>query len=376
MKKLLIVLTFSSVLFSCNNVEKDEFILEGTAQGLEDGKKVYLEQQNESMGSYAIDSTVINEGKFSFKGKIFEPELHLITLEGIQPKSFVILENGKINIEIDKDSVFKNKISGTYNNDQLSEYNLIARKISEKMRNYQLVNNQKMQTAIESQDTATIGTLRRTYMGIQNELQTTTEKYIEEHPKALISMLLLEGFFTSPQPDVEKIKTLYGKMDSDLKNSKIGKKVEQKISETKVVSIGKKAPEFSAADPNGKQVSLSESLGKVTIIDFWASWCGPCRAENPNVVALYNDYKDKGLKIIGVSLDRPGQANKWKEAIAKDGLTWTQVSNLKFWQDPIAEMYGIQSIPATFILDQNGIVVAKDLRGAELRAKIAQLLGA
>lgn len=376
MKKLLIVLTFSSVLFSCNNVEKDEFILEGTAQGLEDGKKVYLEQQNESMGSYAIDSTVINEGKFSFKGKIFEPELHLITLEGIQPKSFVILENGKINIEIDKDSVFKNKISGTYNNDQLSEYNLIARKISEKMRNYQLVNNQKMQTAIQSQDTATIGTLRRTYMGIQNELQTTTEKYIEEHPKALISMLLLEGFFTSPQPDVEKIKTLYGKMDSDLKNSKIGKKVEQKISETKVVSIGKKAPEFSAADPNGKQVSLSESLGKVTIIDFWASWCGPCRAENPNVVALYNDYKDKGLKIIGVSLDRPGQANKWKEAIAKDGLTWTQVSNLKFWQDPIAELYGIQSIPATFILDQNGIVVAKDLRGAELRAKIAQLLGA
>ena len=119
-------------------------------------------------------------------------------------------------------------------------------------------------------------------------------------------------------------------------------------------------------------VSLKESLGKVTIVDFWASWCGPCRAENPNVVALYNEFHSKGLNIVGVSLDK--DAAKWKDAIAKDKLTWTHVSNLKFWDEPIAIQYEVQSIPATFILDASGKVVARDLRGEELRAKIASLL--
>ena len=119
-------------------------------------------------------------------------------------------------------------------------------------------------------------------------------------------------------------------------------------------------------------VSLKESLGKVTIVDFWASWCGPCRQENPNVVAIYNDLHAKGLNIIGVSLDK--DASKWKEAIAKDKLTWTHVSNLKFWDEPIAKLYHVEAIPATFILDAAGNVVAKDLRGDALRAKIVELL--
>ncbi len=120
-------------------------------------------------------------------------------------------------------------------------------------------------------------------------------------------------------------------------------------------------------------VSLKESLGKVTIVDFWASWCGPCRAENPNVVALYNELHSKGLNIIGVSLDK--DAAKWKEAIAKDKLAWTQVSNLKYWDDPIAKHYKVDGIPATFVLDANGKVVASGLRGEELKAKVIELLG-
>lgn len=117
---------------------------------------------------------------------------------------------------------------------------------------------------------------------------------------------------------------------------------------------------------------MKESLGKITIVDFWASWCAPCRQENPNVVALYKEFHSKGLNIIGVSLDK--DAAKWKEAIAKDKLTWTQVSNLKFWDDPIAAQYNVEAIPATFILDASGKVIAKDLRGQELKSKIAALL--
>lgn len=113
-------------------------------------------------------------------------------------------------------------------------------------------------------------------------------------------------------------------------------------------------------------------MGKVTIVDFWASWCGPCRIENPNVVAIYQEFHSKGLNIVGVSLDK--DAAKWKEAIAKDKLIWIQVSHLKFWDEPIAAQYEVQSIPATFILDASGKVVAKNLRGEELRAKIKELL--
>jgi peroxiredoxin len=376
MKKTLLLLALGSILFSCDKLGDDGFIVEGTAKGIENGKKVFLEKQNEAMGTVPVDTAVVQDGKFKFEGKIAEPELHLISFEGVQPKSFVIVENGEINIEIQKDSVFNNKITGTYNNEQLTEFNALGVKISRKLKAFQTANNVKMKTAVDTKDTATVNQLRATYQSIQKEMQTETENYIKNHPKSFVGLLLLESFFAAPQPDIAKIEALYKGLDAELKNTKIGKKIEKSLSEVKAVGIGSKAPEFSGPNPEGKQVSLASSLGKVTIIDFWASWCGPCRAENPNVVALYNEFHSKGLNIIGVSLDRPGQADKWKEAIAKDGLTWTHVSNLKFWEDPIATTYGVKSIPATFILNEAGLVIAKDLRGPELRAKVAQLLGA
>ncbi|WP_293891052.1 TlpA disulfide reductase family protein [Flavobacterium sp.] len=138
------------------------------------------------------------------------------------------------------------------------------------------------------------------------------------------------------------------------------------------MSVGQPAPDFKAPTPEGKLGSLKESLGKATLIDFWASWCAPCRQENPNVVALYNDFHGKGLNIISVSLDE--DAAKWKDAIAKDKLIWTQVSNLKEMQDPIALQYGVTQIPTTFLLDASGKVVAVDLRGDNLKVKIKELL--
>ncbi len=196
-------------------------------------------------------------------------------------------------------------------------------------------------------------------------------------------MLLVERLFRSQDFKYEKVKKTFENLNEELRNTTKGKAISEKLktieknmknpaAAEKLNSL-KLAPDFSAKSPNGTTISLKESLGKVTIIDFWASWCGPCRAENPNVVALYNEFHPQGLNIIGVSLDK--DATKWKDAIAKDGLVWSHVSNLKFWEDPIAKQYNVQSIPATFILDEKGNIVAKDLRGEELRAKVAALLG-
>ena len=134
-------------------------------------------------------------------------------------------------------------------------------------------------------------------------------------------------------------------------------------------------PKFLLPDTNAEMIGYESFKGKFVLLEFWASWCAPCRKENPNVVALYDEFHDKGLNIIGVSLDKEGDANKWKDAITADKLTWTQISNLQYWNEPIAKKYNVKSIPATFILDASGKIVAKDLRGEELRAKVIELLG-
>ena len=139
------------------------------------------------------------------------------------------------------------------------------------------------------------------------------------------------------------------------------------------IEIGKSAPDFTAPDQNGNPITLSKILGEVTILDFWASWCKPCRVENPNFVKLHNKYNDKGLNIISVSLDKENQKDRWIKAIEKDNLNWYNVSNLKFWQDPVAVLYGITSIPATFVLDKEGNIIASRLRGTALEKKIDEL---
>ena len=212
-------------------------------------------------------------------------------------------------------------------------------------------------------------------------MEDVSAKFMDKNPKAYITALLLKQMAGSGKMEIAEIKTRFEKLDEKVKKSKDGKELSDMIKQNEVqeaakakVETGKTAPDFTANTPDGKKMSLKEAMGKVTVIDFWASWCKPCRLENPNVVALYNEYHSQGLNIIGVSLDKDG--DKWKEAIAADKLTWNHVSNLKYWDEPIAKQYGVQSIPATFILDANGKIVAKDLRGDALKAKVKELLAA
>ncbi len=374
MRKSILLLAGLATLASCK--KEGSYTIDGKVKGIEDGKQVFLERQDDSLGVVQVDTAKIANEEFKFQGVAVEPGLYSVRFNDINGKAFFIVEEGDIKLEIDKDSLFKSKMSGTYNNDQFREFNGKGLVIQRKIVAFKRDNQTKMMEAGQAQDTVTMKRIQGEYQTLMDQMREQAVAYIKEHPKAIVSALLVQSFFQEFEPDMKQIEELYNGLDPEVKKTKVGKKIAKTLKEMKVVDVGKKAPEFSAPNPEGQVVSLTQSLGKVTIIDFWASWCGPCRAENPNIVAIYNDFHDKGLNVISVSLDKPGAADKWKDAIAKDGMSWTQVSNLKEWEDPIAKMYSVTAIPKMFVLNEYGVVVAKDLRGDDLRKKIETLLSA
>ncbi len=384
MKKIILSLLAVATIVSCNKVGNNEFEIEGNASGFKDGRNVYLKMQDTVTNSLVnLDTVKIENGKFIFKGAVTEPSLHFIAIDSTENQIPFILEEGNITVAVNKDTIFKSIVGGTYSNDQLVAYSKETEKIQKKVQKFQEVNREKLQQAQISADTVTMNALMKEYKTFQDQFKDVSLKHVEDHPKSYISLFFIKQFLNDPSFDMARATKMYENLDPSLKNTKEGKSIKKSLDGLKTtekksnvssssVEIGTMAPDFSAPNTDGKETSLKSALGKLTLIDFWASWCGPCRKENPNVVALYKDFHAKGLNIIGVSLDE--KADKWKEAIAKDQLTWTQISNLKGWEDPIAKRYFVDGIPATFLLDEKGIIIARDLRGAELRAKVASIL--
>ena len=378
------LLTVITVIISCNKAGKNEYIISGTVKGIADGKTVVLEKQDAMGQIVPMDTVKIKDGKFIMKGSAKEPEIMLIQIEAIQGKVPFVLENGDIKIVVDKDSLQKSKYSGTFNNNVFSKFNddltKFQKELQKKLMAFQTANMSKMKAAQEAKDTIVINKLMKEYQGIQKEGMDFYVKFAEENPKALLSALIIDSMLNDPAVDLARAKKIYNSFSPEVKKYKPGKSIQTKLDKiakpvpvAAAPNVGSVAPDFTAPNPEGKSISLKQSLGKVTIIDFWASWCKPCRAENPNVVALYAKYHAKGFNILSVSLDK--EASDWKAAIIKDKLTWNHVSNLKEFEDPIALQYGINAIPTIFVLDAKGVIVAKDLRGEELNAKIASLLG-
>jgi peroxiredoxin len=371
MKKIVLLAIATLSIFACNKVSENEFVISGTAEGIENGTKVYLQVQGETE-MIAKDTVEVQSGKFEIKGAFETLEIAIVTVEGNNPIPF-IMENGNITIKVNKDTIQNSVVGGTPENELFQDYSGKTKVVYKKIGDFQASKQEEYMGAQAVNDTVTMNALMKQLKTMQEELIVLAKDVISKNNDKYLSALLLENNLATQTITAEEGKAFFDKFTDKIKQSRAGKSIEKIVKAATEVVIGKPAPDFSAPSPEGKTISLKESLGKVTIIDFWASWCAPCRQENPNVVAMYNELHEKGLNIIGVSLDRDG--DKWKEAIAKDGLTWPQISNLKFWQEPIAEQYNVKSIPATFILDENGIIVARDLRGDELKAKVKELLG-
>lgn len=230
--------------------------------------------------------------------------------------------------------------------------------------------------AIQAGDQAKIKQLQQRFSQMTEDRINRLYELAEKNKDNLAGAIALQMLSYEQAYDPKRAKQIYEKLAPSIKKTKYAQDAIHNIDLALVTAIGQKAPDFEAPTPEGKKLRMSDVLkkSKVLILDFWASWCRPCRRENPYVVEIYKKYHPKGLNILSISLDRPGQKDKWLKAIKDDHMDWYHVSNLQFWQDPIARQYGIQSIPSTLILDANGVIRAKNLRREKLEAKVKELL--
>ena len=371
------ILCLLLLIFGCEskNSSAKEFVIKGQAEGIYDGVRVYLKTSEGGQNSRVTDTAIVVNEFFEFKGTIEAPKMRILTVNGIAGQTALVLEPGETQAVIYKDSIYKSIAKGGDNNrvfnDYKKGYQLIIDKISRLQKDYML----------SIDDPEAVSEIQKRNKSMRSELKDYGLNFIKSNSGSDFSLILLDviteqkGFNAALAQEVFKnmpIALLKKPYNKNL-TQKIYFKIQNEVNKVEI-KVGTKAADFTAPNPEGEMLTLSKILGEVTILDFWASWCKPCRVENPNFVRIYNKYHERGLEIISVSLDRKGQKSAWVSAIEKDKLNWHNVSNLKFWQDPIAQLYNISSIPATFILDRDGKILATRLRGQALEAKIAELL--
>jgi len=369
MKQFLTAIIILSIL-GCQK-DPEGYSISGKIKNVENGKMVYLSELDSNNQPVKIDSAVINDEKFNLDlPAITQPNLSFLNIEGLNGNVIFISENEQVNFEIFKDSLPTSQVSGGKENkvfysylDHLKNLNRRVMKIRADLR----------KVITSTRDSSTIAKLKKEEAALRSDDITFKKKIVKENPDAFASVLVLTDMINMGATTSE-VNELYETLTEGLKQTPLAKTLKENLDKPNAPEIGSKAPEFSAPNPEGEVIALKDIMGKITLIDFWAAWCKPCRIENPNIVRIYNKYHEQGFNIIGVSLDREGQKDKWVKAIEDDKLTWSHVSNLQFWQDPIALLYGVRAIPAAFIIDENGVIVATNLRGDALEAKVKELL--
>lgn len=230
------------------------------------------------------------------------------------------------------------------------------------------------QTKKVKYDTIGLGAWRAEMAVLKIEKKKTEADFIIQHPGYFISLVALNDVIGPLPSNVPELIKLFNKLDKNIQRTTMGVKTKATLDKFDLVSIGRTAPLFSAPDTSGKNISLLDFRGKYVLLDFWASWCGPCREENPIVVKAYQKFRTKNFEILSVSLDQSGKRDAWVKAIHDDGLTWQHVSDLKFWNSEVAQLYAVRSIPQNFLIDPKGKIIAVNLRGEELNKKLSELI--
>lgn len=372
------------VAYSCAETNKNEYEIRVNSPKLYDGVRSYIKGLDERGKEIILDSAIASKQNLQFNGTVDIPEIGFLSINGLQGQLMMFLENESITIELDTMNIAMSKIKGSELNNELQAFNKSFMEVRMSLQPHVIAYRE----AQRQKDIKASDSIKAIMTDIGAKSLRFPLEYVKSHPDSFLSLYIIESQIgSSSQLNYEDYKEAFEAIDTSLQNSPVGIKAQQKLEQErlkfekdKVTSVGNKVPDFKAPTPSGESLALSEvySKGKYTIIDFWAAWCGPCRRENPNVVRIYNKYHDKGLEIIGVSLDgnrnQKNPKDAWIKAIETDKLTWNHVSNLQYF-GPIARQYNVNAIPAMFIVDQQGTIVAKNLRGQALENKIAELLG-
>ncbi|TAD96099.1 MAG: AhpC/TSA family protein [Bacteroidetes bacterium] len=305
------------------------------------------------------------DGNFTFKVKVSEPTLCVVDFFGVQ-QSELVLNNSNISVEAEGVEGGKFVVKGSKDTDLLQEYIRFERSLGARSDSLR----QAYMTAQSMNSAENMAKIEKDFEGLGKDAEVGAKKLIEKCDNSVVAILVSN--LLDKDKELALLEKLATKIITSYPTSELAKNFSEGLNKMKKTAVGQPAPEISLTTPDGKTLALSSLKGKYVLIDFWASWCGPCRQENPNVVKLYEQYKNKDFEILGVSLDK--DESKWKEAIAKDKLTWKHISDLKQWQSVVVPMYGIEGIPMTVLIDKNGIIVEKGLRGEALAKKLAEIL--
>lgn len=363
----LMILSCSNGQSNGNDIENNEsgVQISGEVKNPQQGNILLQELQNNQM--VTIDTvSLADNNTFKTTVDLKEPGFYRLNLYEKQFVNFILNDS---DIQITADGASQEGIAEVKGSKDTEHFN----KVNDIMKNFQAEVQQlevAFQDASTNQDQAKVDSLRQVYVEMEQEKNEQVKAAINEMDNSLAALYAVN--FLDPEKEFPFFDELASKYGKSMPNSKYAQEFVSRVDNMRTLSVGQMAPEIALPTPEGDTVKLSSLRGKYVLIDFWAAWCRPCRMENPNVVRMYNKYNDKGFEVFGVSLDR--KKEDWVAAIAQDGLTWTQVSDLAYFNSEAARIYNIQAIPATYLVGPDGKIVAKNLRGESLEAKLAEVL--
>ncbi len=367
MKKIAYLFIAVAMLVACGG-NKNSYTINGTIafDHIADGDSVVL--MLDGREKVALDTTVLSEGKFAFEG-VQDSTVMALVVCGKLPLAEIFLEDGDINVKLEKGI---REVTGTLNNDAYQAfYNDHIKLIKQYEEVYKTMQDSTLTAEQKAEKEKEMEAINEQYT---EAAYTHAGKNLDNHAGVYILRTNFSGMMST---SLERLDSLLQQVQEPFASNKTIVSMKEMVDVKKKTAAGQKFIDFEMNTPEGKAVKLSDFVGKhkVVLIDFWASWCGPCRRAMPELKNTYNEFKDKGLEIVGVSLDGGDNGlESWKKAIKEDGLPWVHMSDIKGWDCEGAALYGVRSIPALVLIDSEGTIIARDLHGNELKEKLAEVL--